>query len=102
MRPERSRALVPDRALIDIGLLRQQSFADREHLARALRTAAIRSTFASVEAVEHLLVHRVEHQYVGRRQVCRLGLVEHRFREEAEGDPVLQVGALFKQRLVGA
>ena len=54
-----------------------------------------------VEAVEHLLVHDVEHQHVGRSVLRGVDVVEHGLREKRQADALAQLGALREQRLVG-
>ena len=85
MRPVRARLLVPERALFDVGVLRQQALANREHPSRPIAHHGNQIDLVlGVEPLEHLLVHRVQQQHVGLLHLVQVHVGQDGLGEERE------------------
>ena len=92
--------LIPEHALLEIGLLRHEPFADTEHLSAVPAHLGNQvDRVPGVEALEHLLVHRVEHQHVRARNLVNLHVRHHRLGQEGQRDAAPEVGPLLQERL---
>ena len=87
-------------ALADVLPSREQSFADRVHPALLPYGIDEIDIVLGVKALEHLLVHRIQHQHVRRGDALRVHIIEHRFGEEGERDLLRELRALLQNGLV--